>query len=302
MIRFDEFLEEVLYKPNEGYYFKKRIGEDFYTSLSFEKLFTYTFANYFIKTGFNNIIEIGSNQGYFKSEVIEFYKNKGLGIQYYEIERIKESSKIGDFENFEGIIFQNELLDAIEFRRFKFKKNKWYEIYVKNYKEMIELELNDNGIIEILPENPYEDLIYDVSIKALELLKAEYEILKRGLIIIVDYGYERNEILIKFPNGSLTCYYKHTVSNDPFEHLYEQDITYFLDWTLIKKIMEKLGAKLILDKSQGEFLLEQGILEIAYELTQNSNQIDKFKVFNKVKTLVLDFYNFRVLVYEVRKD
>lgn len=304
-MRFDEFLNEVLYNREKGYYFRKKIGEDYYTATSFEKLFSWTFAKYFIELGIENILEIGSGEGYFAREVIEFYKLNKKDINYYIYERAKRGyvnnaiyiDSINQIKDFEGVIFQNEVLDAIEFRRFVFKNSRWYELYVKDMKEFYIGEIEDIEALEYLPKKVNEGLIYDISIKALEILRIEYEILKRGFTVIVDYGYEREEILERFPNGSLTCYYKHKVLDNPFENLYEQDITYFVDFTLIKDFLKKLGMTLILDKSQGEFLMENGILEVAEIITKNMNEYERFKVYNKLKSLVLDFYNFRVLVF-----
>ncbi|MCX7948216.1 MAG: SAM-dependent methyltransferase [candidate division WOR-3 bacterium] len=304
-MRFDEFLSEVLYNSEKGYYFRKRIGEDYYTATSFEKLFSWTFGKYFIKLGIENILEIGSGEGHFAREVIEFYRLHKKNINYYVYERAKRGyindvmhiDSIIQLRNFEGVIFQNEVLDAIEFRRFVFKNGSWYELYVKDMKEFYIQEIEDTEVLEYLPKEVNEGLIYDISIKALELLKSEYEILKRGFIVIVDYGYERREILERFPNGSLTCYYKHRILDNPFENLYEQDITYFIDFTLIKDFLKKLGMTLVVDKSQGEFLIENGVLDIAEFITRNMSEYERFKIFNKLKSLVLDFYNFRVLVF-----
>ena len=304
ILKFDEFLSEVLYNPKKGYYFKKKIGEDYYTSSSFEKLFCWTIANYFLKLNEKNILEIGAGEGYFAKEVIEFYKLKNKEINYYiferakfkEIENVKFINSLEELKNFEGIIFENEVLDAIEFRRFIFLNGKWYEMYVKDFREFLILELDDEQVIKFLPDNPFEGLIYDISIKAFDFLKKQFEILKKGYLIIIDYGYEREEILIRFPKGSLTTYYKHQVGDNPFLNLYEQDITYFIDFTILKEFLKGLGLKIVLDKSQGEFLLENGILEIAEFLSLNLNDIEKFKIFNKVKSLILSFRNFRVLV------
>ncbi|MEO0202365.1 MAG: SAM-dependent methyltransferase [candidate division WOR-3 bacterium] len=303
-MRFDEFLSEVLYNPKNGYYFKKRIGEDYYTSLSFEKLFSYTFANYFVNLNIENILEIGAGEGYFAKEVIEFYKMKGKKVNYFilerakfrEIEGVKYISNLYELSKFEGVIFQNEVLDAIEFRRFIYKDGKWKELYVKDFKEFYVDEITDNKVIEYLPKNAFDGLIYDVSIKALEFLKEQISILKNGFIIIVDYGYERDELIERFPKGSLSTYYKHSVSDNPFDNLYNQDITYFLDWTLIKGFLKSLNMDIISFEKQGNFLIRNGIFEIAELISENLSEFEKFKIFNKVKSLVFDFHNFYVLI------
>ncbi|MEO0151904.1 MAG: SAM-dependent methyltransferase [candidate division WOR-3 bacterium] len=303
-MRFDEFLSEVLYNPKKGYYFRKKIGEDYYTSISFEKLFSWTFANYFINLNIENILEIGANEGYFAKEAIEFYKMKNKKLNYFileramfkEIEGVKYIKNLKELKEFDGVIFQNEVLDAIEFRRFIYKDGEWKELYVRDFKEFYIDEIKDKEIIKYLPENVFEGLIYDVSIKALEFLKEQVEILRKGFIVIVDYGYERDEIIERFPNGSLTTYYKHSVSDNPFENLYEQDITYFLDWTLIKNFLKGLNVDIIVFENQGKFLLENGILEIAEIISKNLSELERFKIFNKVKSLVFDFHNFYVLI------
>ncbi|GEM_PF-1083738 len=312
--RFDHFVEDLLYNPERGYYTTRRaIGKegDYYTASTTGVLFGYTFARYFSRIWRPpvSVLEIGAGEGHFAHDVVSYFEKEGLDYRYMILERSPAMRKrqesllrnrvrwIGSLEEargFQGIIFHNELLDAIPFRRFKRKGDRWVELYVKDRSSFVEGPEVD---MDILPEDAPDGVIYDVSVDALEFLRRQVEVLQEGYIIIVDYGYERQEILERFPSGSMTVYHRHTVGEDVFVHQYEQDITYFVDWTLIRQWMRKLGMELVEEKPQGKFLMEAGIMEIVEELASRMGALDVFRLGNAAKNLIFNFPNFRVQVW-----
>ncbi len=312
--RFDHFVEDLLYNPEKGYYATRRvIGKDgdYYTASTTGVLFGYTFARYFMRIWKPPVpvLEIGAGEGHFAHDVISCFEKKGVDYRYLILEkspamRRRQEALLGsrarwiesldEVEWFRGIIFHNELLDAIPFRRFKRKGGRWVELYVEDRSRFVEgPEVN----LDILPEDAPDGVIYDVSIGALEFLRKQVEILREGYIIIVDYGYERDELLERFPGGSMTVYHKHTVGEDVFAHQYEQDITYFVDWTLIREWMESLGMELVEEKPQGKFLMDAGIMEVVEEVASGMGPLDVFKLGNAAKNLIFNFPNFRVQVW-----
>ena len=316
--RFDHFVEDLLYNPQKGYYATRRvIGKegDYYTASTTGVLFGYTFARYFMRI-WNppiDILEIGAGEGHFALDVISCMRRKKVDFRYFILEkspamRRRQRELLGssalwiddlqEVNPFEGIIFHNELLDAIPFRRFKRKGSRWVELYVKDRSHFVEGPEVD---LDILPEDAPDGVIYDVSIQALEFLRRQVEILRRGYIIIVDYGYEREELLERFPAGSMTVYYRHTVGEDVFAHPYEQDITYFVDWTLVREWMENLGMELVEEKPQGRFLMDAGIMEVVEEVASGMGPMDVFKLGNAAKNLIFNFPSFRVQVWRKGK-
>ena len=317
--RFDRFMEDLLYNPERGYYSRRKvIGKegDYYTASSTGVLFGYTFARYFMKIAREisafpplNILEIGAGEGWFARDVVEYFERMDFPFEYFILERspsmlehqkrllkgrVRWGSRMEDFNGFRGVIFHNELLDAIPFRRFKRRGDKWVELLVEDRRRFVEGPEVD---IDILPEDAPDGTIYDVSIDALEFLKEQVEILDEGFIVIVDYGYDREELIDRYPDGSMTVYYRHTVGDNVFENLYEQDITYFIDWTLIRDWMQSLGMELVEEKPQGRFLMDAGIMEVVEEVSRGMGPLDVFKLGNVAKNLIFNFPNFRVQVW-----
>ncbi len=303
---FEDFMERMLYDEDRGYYVHaKHFGAkgDFYTSVHLGKLFGYTFANFFIKLYGNyiDLLEVGAGEGLFKDDVIEYFERRKITYRYYILERNRlnftKARRIASLEEiapFRGIIFQNEVLDAIPFRRFIYLEDGWHELMVEDESKFV---VGEKVSLDILPEGVQEGTIYDVSLKALELLRKEVETLQEGYIVVVDYGYEREELLRRFPKGSLTVYSKHIVSDDVFSNKFAQDITYFVDWTLIREYMLSLGMELMYEGSQGSFLLENGILEIYEEMVKDMDVLSSYRLGNSLKSLIYDFPNFKVQVW-----
>lgn len=321
--RFDHFVEDLLYNPEKGYYNRKKVigkGGDYYTASSTGVLFGYTFARYFMNLSREissfpplDILEIGAGEGWFARDVVEYLLEKRFPFRYHILERsrsmvqhqkallkgkVEWGEDIEDFDGFRGIIFHNELLDAIPFRRFKRVEGRWVELYVEGRRRFVEGPEVD---LDILPKEAPEGTIYDVSTQALDFLKKQVEILEEGFIIIVDYGYDREELLDRYPEGSMTVYYRHTVGDNVFENLYGQDITYFIDWTLIRDYMEKMGMELVEEKPQGKFLMDAGIMEVVEEISRGKGPLDVYKLGNVAKNLIFNFPNFRIQVWRKAK-
>ena len=69
-----------------------------------------------------------------------------------------------------------------------------------------------------------EGSIADISLDAREWIGRIAASLKAGFHLAIDYGYLEREFYAR-PRGTLMCYWRHQVSEDPYVRIGEQDIT-----------------------------------------------------------------------------
>lgn len=82
--------------------------------------------------------------------------------------------------------------------------------------------------------------------------------IKRGFVIIIDYGYTRQEQLAGRHRGTVTAYREHSVSENPYEAPGEQDITTHVNLTALAAGAERHGMQVQPLLTQSQFLLGIG--------------------------------------------
>jgi SAM-dependent MidA family methyltransferase len=80
----------------------------------------------------------------------------------------------------------------------------------------------------------------------------------RGFIVIVDYGYTRQEQLAGRHRGTLAAYRQHSASGNPYEAPGEQDLTAHVNFTALAAVAEQQGMQVQPLLSQSQFLLGVG--------------------------------------------
>ena len=84
----------------------------------------------------------------------------------------------------------------------------------------------------------------------------------RALLVFIDYGDETAELTGPHRmDGTLLCYRDHRAHNDPYAWPGEQDMTAHVNFSHIRRCLERQGAEEIWYGSQKAFLVEAGILE-----------------------------------------
>ena len=102
----------------------------------------------------------------------------------------------------------------------------------------------------------------------------------QGGLLIVDYGY-----LQKKMKDSLQSIYKHNFNN-VLDNFGKSDITYNLNFFLLKKIVKKLNLKVVGLTSQRNFLTRLGILNRAEILAKNLQFSKKADIYYRIKRLI----------------
>jgi len=92
-------------------------------------------------------------------------------------------------------------------------------------------------------------------------------IIDTGAVLLIDYGFPRREFYHpQRGSGTLMCHYRHHAHPDPFYLPGLQDITAHVDFTAIIIAADAAGLSLGGYTSQGQFLLNCGILDLLGEL------------------------------------
>ena len=315
-VSFDKFIDIALYHKKTGYYMKKNpFGKDgdFITAPNISILFSEMLAIWCIAfwehLGYPkkiNIIELGAGNGemmYQMIKVFERFNKFRESSNYFILEKsqfLKKIQKkklnshkitwlnsINKLKNGPNIFLANEFFDALPIKQFIKKKNKWYEksikknninkfefvnviTNIKNLEKKIEINLSKNQkIIEFSP------LTYDY----LNIISKKINTFQGGLLI-VDYGYLKKKM-----RDSLQSIYKHKFNNI-LDNFSKSDITYNLNFFLLKKIVKKLNLKVAGLTSQRNFLTRLGILDRAEILAKNLQFSKKADIYYRIKRLI----------------
>ena len=72
--------------------------------------------------------------------------------------------------------------------------------------------------------------------------------------------------------GTYKCFYEHKLSNNTLENIGFQDITYDINFSDLIEEGEKIGFKNIKYTTQGQFLVDFGILDVLQSYTELENE------------------------------
>ena len=286
-ISMSRFINLCLYESGNGYYTKKKVGEDFVTSPQLSQMFGECISVFFSliqKKTFQttNFLELGPGNGLLLRDLIRsIYKIKKEKINYFFLEKsnflkvnsLKDLSDKANITKLEKFILEkkpyyficNEFFDALPINQFERKKNIFYEkrIILKNSKfEIIrkkskffskkKINIKEGDVLEI---SPLSNLYLNKIFKHLNIYG--------GGIIIFDYGPS-----VKKKIDTIQAI-RNKKKNNFLEHPYESDITYHIDFQEIKEKSLKFGLKAYGPISQKKFLYYNGINERFISLTKN---------------------------------
>jgi SAM-dependent MidA family methyltransferase len=312
-ISFARFMELALYCPELGFYerFPHRIGRtgDFFTSVSVGPLFGQLLAFQFSRwletmepLGARwHMVEAGAHDGQLSLDILTWLNHhapKTLARLAYLIlepsrrrqswQRAKLAEVCPDVRwirdwtelahgSLHGIIFSNELLDALPVQRYGWgaEAREWFEYGVtlqegrlawcrlprgadvdsallSQVPESIQPLLADGFVVESVPE-------------ARKWWHQAAAALGYGRLVTIDYG--RGSSLIPDParpEGSLRAYRQHRIAPNLLADPGEQDLTAHVDFGCLREAGEAAGLRTLELTSQGRFLV--GVLDQAVRL------------------------------------
>lgn len=251
------------------------------------------------------IVEMGSGAGYLCKDMLDYYKGLGVmgqgvereiikSLQYTIVEinpamreqqekllaefsaKVQWVSSLNELNNIKGCIFSNELLDAFPVHLIEME-DEIKEIFVGTDGEAlkeIKGKPGTSGILDYIKEFSLElpkRYRTEVNLDIKKWLNEVNNALAEGFILTIDYGYPAWDYYGEDRNrGTLLCYHKHQIVEDPYQNIGEQDITAHVNFSSVKKWGEELSIKTIGFCRQGTFLMSLGIDEAIAEIHKNS--------------------------------
>ena len=166
-------------------------------------------------------------------------------------------------QGFTGCILSNELLDALPVHRFAIRDGQPLEAYValsgETFVETLD-EPSSRSLAKRLESIAYgqpDGFRGEVCLELDPWLGDVARSLGRGIVLTIDYG-ETSEQLYSAGKGMLRCYYRHTVSGNPYVRVGRQDITSHVDFGRLLAMGEQLGLGTLGYTTQREFLRNLG--------------------------------------------
>jgi SAM-dependent MidA family methyltransferase len=179
-----------------------------------------------------------------------------------------------------GVIFSNEFVDALPVHRVTMQDGSLREVFVdcegegfgerlgKPSTDRLSAYLHDSHVT--LPD----EFTSEVHLEAVRWMKEVARVLNRGMVLTIDYGHTAEDYYgPSRKNGTLLCYYRHTVSDDPYVHVGEQDITAHVNFSGLALTGERSGLSVTGFTNLMNFLLSLGAEEWLAGLDQESKEL-----------------------------
>lgn len=168
---------------------------------------------------------------------------------------------------FSGCLYSNELIDSFPVHLVEMTGEGLREVYVTEA---------DGDLAECLGEPSTPELAEylgrlgitllagqraEINLAARGWLKSVAKALNRGFVMTIDYGYPAAELYAPIrKNGTLLCYYRHTIEENPYIRLGRQDMTTHVDFTTLIRAGEESGLSNCWYGEQYRFLMGAGML------------------------------------------
>ncbi|HYV85951.1 MAG TPA: SAM-dependent methyltransferase [Patescibacteria group bacterium] len=168
-----------------------------------------------------------------------------------------------------GCLFANEVLDALPVHRVVGAPGGPREVHVAiapggGLREVL-LPLSTDAIGAFLNEGgirPAPGQEVDISLDAPRTVGRWGRLLRRGWLLIVDYGHPAPDLYHPARRrGTLLAYHRHRAGEDFLARPGEQDLTAHVDFSAISAAAVESGLRFAGDTGQAEFLLALGALE-----------------------------------------
>ena len=286
VITFARFMELALYCPNFGYYERPdripgRKG-DFYTSVSvgslFGELLAWQFAEWLpaIPGEAKQIVEAGAHDGRLARDILSWLRDNRPAmwnaLEYWILEpsaqrRASQEEMLREFSGrvrwfpswdavpsggVHGIIFSNELLDAMPVHRLGWDaaRKSWFEWgvglagselvwqKVQSPKSKVPTAELPEELLAVLPEG----FTTEVSPAATDWWQQAARALRNGKLLTFDYGLTAEEFFTPDrKNGTLRAYRQHHQGSDLLAHPGEQDLTAQVNFSAVQTAGERAG-------------------------------------------------------------
>jgi len=157
------------------------------------------------------------------------------------------------------IVFANEFFDALPVEilgtagklHIALENNRLHEVWLPPPDEELEF-LDRYGV------HPEAGERIEVPMLAQDWIGQIAHSISRGLLLMIDYGYTRNEQLAGRHRGTVMAYRRHSASPDPYEAPGEQVLTTHVNFTALAGACEQAGMQVEKLLTQSQFLMGIG--------------------------------------------
>ncbi len=329
-IPFSRYMELALYTPGLGYYSAgaRKFGAegDFVTAPELGPTFARCVADcaaaaFAQLEGPADLLEVGGGSGAFAAAALAHLQALGRAPARYlllepsadlrerQYEHLRAALPADLFRRvrwldgplereWQGVLFANEVVDALPTPRFAIHEGEVYE-------ECVALD-PDGGLIRIdqpadallraavrhverdlgaaLPEGYRSELLPQLPY----WVQAVGGLLRAGLMLFVDYGYPRREYYLpERRDGTLVCHHRHRAHGDPFHLPGLTDITAFVDFTALAEAGLHAGFELAGYCPQAAFLIQNGLPACLADIETIADPVERHHRHNEVKRLTL---------------
>jgi SAM-dependent MidA family methyltransferase len=274
-------------------------GGDFITAPEISPLFAYAIARQYAQLQATsllgsgdaqhtlNILELGAGSGVLAADLLlALQELQSLPKAYYilevsdhlrQVQRETSEKKLPAelFKKliwletlppqFSGLVLANEVLDAIPVHLLQHSASAWLERGVSHDVDFFwqDRPLSNAQLINavnahVLPEA----YLTEVCPAAQGLVTSLAEMLTKGVILLIDYGFGASEYYHpQRSQGTLMCHFQHYAHSNPLIYPGLQDITAHVNFTEIAEAATQHELALAGYTSQAQFLMNCGILE-----------------------------------------
>ena len=296
---FDRYMEIALYAPGLGYYVngRRKFGEggDFITAPELSPLFGSCLAQQLAEClqniGGGSLLEIGAGSGRLAADLLRGLESlDNLPDEYLILElspslqalqretlasevpallpRVRWLQTLPD-AGFHGVVVGNELLDAMPVNRFRRHAGAWQELAVEGDTDGLRdrwLAPYTPGLVDALERlwpsgaDVSDGYSSEINLRLEPWLRALVERMRRGYLLLIDYGYPRHEYYHpERDQGTLICHYRHRAYADSYLLPGLQDMTANVDFSALAEAGRRNGLHLVGYTTQAHFLIDSGL-------------------------------------------
>ncbi len=299
-------MEFALYDRESGYYARaaRRSGRagDFFTSVDVGPVFGELLAIQIIEmcevAHAADVVEAAAGDGRLSADVARAIRRRApalferLRLHLVEVSadaREAQRASLADVatclassspelpSSFSGVLFANELLDALPTHQVVMRRDGLREVYVgldDDVVTTIEGPLSTPALADYLDRagaTLQPGWRAEINLNAVAWVQDAVRRLQHGFIILIDYGHAARELYsVTHATGTLTTFTRHTMAGPEraggrpawIERPGEQDITAHVDFTSVTRAAEDAGATTVALLDQTYFLLGLGAAEM----------------------------------------
>jgi len=324
-IGFAEFMQFALYAPGLGYYnagsTKFGPGGDFVTAPELSPLFGRVLAVQCAELlpglSAHHLLEVGAGSGALAIQVLgKLAALNALPEKYFILEpsaelQARQRHRIarelptllprvewihGWPRTFAGVVIANEVADALPVTRFVIRAGKVLELRVSAGAAGFEwLEQDATASLRAavsrieteLSTTLLDGYVSEVCLPMPAWIGDLAACLSEGFVFLFDYGMSRREYYsAEHRGGCLRCHFRHRVHNDPLILPGIQDLSAWVDFSLVAEAAVNGGMEVAGFVTQAHFLLDGGLQRELEQLSTLPVR-EQFELSRQVKLLTL---------------